>query len=504
LARKRKQQSKHRRNKKQRIMPSTESSEQPGPTARLSTWVAGLALEDIPGDIVTRAKYLVLDGIAAGLVGAHLPWSERAAKAIFELEPPGAATVIGWDYKLAPMSAALLNSSFIQGFELDDWRRDAPLHSNSIILPALFAAAQHTQQKIHSPASGADFLLATIAGFEVGPRIGLGLYGVHVLSTGWHSGAVFGPAAAAAAAVGKLLNLTPDQLEGAFGTACTQACGLMSAQFGSDVKRMQHGFAARNGLLAAVLAREGYTGIRGVFEQQYGGFLKQFSAGNGKDPQYRPEEVCKELGSLWRTEGISVKPYSAMAGTHSTVDCIRPLQELNPEKMQKTGNTKKIHIVMGEAAYKHGGWKAKRPLDTTGCQMSNAFVGATQLIHGYVLPAQFRSEMLNNDAVWKLVEVTECELSPHPDDPIGKQTVKIGFSDGQVLSHSVDAARGVKPPLSNDEIVEKFRMLTTDVIAAGLAAAAKIEKIVLELESLEDVSKLVELLLGGMTKNPIA
>src|ERR1700712_2265733 len=102
---------------------------------------------------------------------------------------------------------------------------------------------------------------------------------------GWHSGAVFGPSAAATAA-SKLMHLPANLIEDAVGIACTQACGLMSAQFESDVKRMQHGFAARNGLLAAVLAKGGYVGIKKVYEREYGGFLDMFSKGNGKEPRF--------------------------------------------------------------------------------------------------------------------------------------------------------------------------------------------------------------------------
>lgn len=154
---------------------------------------------------------------------------------------------------ISPVQAALINSTFIQSFELDDWHMNAPLHSNAIIIPALFAAAQHTttsSKVTSSPISGANLLLSTIVGYETGPRVGLALHGSNMLSTGWHSGAVFGPPAAAAA-VSKMLEFEPGMIEDALGISCTQAGGLMSAQFESMVKRMQHGFAARNGLFAA-------------------------------------------------------------------------------------------------------------------------------------------------------------------------------------------------------------------------------------------------------------
>lgn len=211
------------------------------------------------------------------------------------------------DQKLSPLPAALLNSTWIQGFELDDYHQTAPLHSNSILLPALLAATQHKTIAKEPPITGADFLLATIIGYETGPRIGNALYGRAMLTRGWHSGAVFGPSASAAA-VSKLLKLPANQIEDALGIACTQAGGLMSAQYESMVKRMQHGFAARNGLFAALMARGGYKGIERVYEREYGGFLAQFGQGSGSTPEYLVEEVARQLGDVWLMEGSVVKP----------------------------------------------------------------------------------------------------------------------------------------------------------------------------------------------------
>ena len=487
-----------------RMSPVSTNEAASGPTEQLSRWTSTLTLDDIPEYVRTRTKYLMLDGLACGLVGAHLPWSEKAANAILDIESAGGdATVFGWGgRKATALSAALLNSTFIQGFELDDWHSEAPLHSNSILLPALFAAAEHARsQNPKISISGADILLATIVGYEVGPRVGLALHGTHILSTGWHSGAVFGPAASAAS-VGKLLRLNWAQLEDAFGIACTQACGLMSAQFGSEVKRMQHGFAARNGLMAALLARGGYVGIKRVFEQEYGGFLKQFSAGNGKNPQYMVDEVTKALGSKWQTEQVRVKPYASMAGTHPTIDCVRKLQELYPERMREEVNEiKKITIELAEAAFHHGGWKAVRPITSTGAQMSNSFVAATQIVHRQVLLEQFREDMLENGDVWRLVNITDCELAADLAGPRGRQTIVIEFNDGTVLRQRVDTARGVDPELSKEEILDKWRLLTKRII--DVETATQIESMVLDLDSKDDISLLFELM-GRLTKNPIA
>lgn len=397
------------------------------------------------------------------------------------------------------MSAALLNSTFIQGFELDDWHSDAPLHSNSIILPALFAATEQISNlKSGHTVSGKDLLLGTIVGYEVGPRVGLALYGGHILTMGWHSGAVFGPSAAAAS-VSKLLKLPANSIEDALGIACTQACGLMSAQYESDVKRMQHGFAARNGLLAALLARKGYIGIKKVYERPYGGFLAQFGKGNGQTPEYRTDEIAKDLGMIWQTTGIRVKPYAAMAGTHCTIDCIKALQERNPEQLKDLGGINSIKIELSEAAYHHGGWEAQRPLTSTGAQMSNAFVAATQLVDGQVLAAQFRHDCLDRDGIWALVNKTTCEFNQ--DFPKLQTRVKIHFTGGKpTLQHTMECPRGVDPPLSNDQVLEKWRLLTRDVIEP--ARAAEIEDLILNLEKCSDVMA-INTLMAGTTKNPI-
>ena len=219
-------------------MSGQDVSDPNGITGKLCSWAADLQLSQVPEKVQTRAKHIVLDGVGCALIGAHLPWSETAAKAVFDMEPAGSCSVFGWDKKLSGSAAVLLNSTFIQGFELDDYHSSAPLHSCALLLPALFAAVEQLRSSTPwaVPISGEAFLLATIIGLETGPRIGLALGGAKILSHGWHSGAVFG-GPSVALAVSKLLSLSRRQMEWAVGTACTQAGGLMSAQFGSMAKR---------------------------------------------------------------------------------------------------------------------------------------------------------------------------------------------------------------------------------------------------------------------------
>src|ERR1700733_1421573 len=153
-----------------------------GPTGRLASWVAGLTLHDIPQTVVERAKHLLLDGLGCGLIGAQLPWSRIATDAVLDLENSGDTVVIGTGKSTSGPAAAVLNGTFIQGFELDDFHPVAPVHSCSLVIPAVLSTAT----ALSRTTTGADFLLAAIIGLEVGPRVGYTLHGAQMLDRGRH------------------------------------------------------------------------------------------------------------------------------------------------------------------------------------------------------------------------------------------------------------------------------------------------------------------------------
>jgi aconitate decarboxylase len=171
------------------------ASDPAGPTGALATWLANTGFGQIPRAVRERATHLVLDGLGCALIGAQLPWSRTAVQAVLAMEGDGAVPLIGWGRTTSAPAAAVLNGTFIQGFELDDYFPPAPLHSTSLVLPALLS----TLGAGGRPVSGPRFLTAVIAGFETGTRVGLALHGPQMLSRGWHSGSVFGTHAAAAA-----------------------------------------------------------------------------------------------------------------------------------------------------------------------------------------------------------------------------------------------------------------------------------------------------------------
>jgi aconitate decarboxylase len=473
--------------------------ESDGATATLCKYYSALDLADIPDHVIERTKYLMLDGIGCGLVGTSAPWSEQLIAAVDAYEPPGVCTVFGQAEQYGPLAAALLNSSFIQATELDDYHSRYPVHGASISLPALFAAVESDMNKEPGNPrtfSGAEFLLAFIVGLESGPRVGAGLYGSDLLTRGWHSGPVFGTPAAAFAS-SKLLGLSPEYTESAVGIACTQAGGLMACQYEGMIKRVQHGFGSRNGLMGTLIARNGYLGILKVLERPFGGFLTMFSTGNGRSPQYKIKDVVEGLGSTWQIDAIRIKLHACVGGCHGQIEVLEQLQKDHPERFsrEELHNIKHISVWLSPPIFNHDGWVPdQRPLETTGAQMNAAYIGAVQLVDGQVLLAQFGAKTLDRDDVWELIHKTECFPSADFDKPDAYcgARVKIEFADGFAMEGRKDKPRGYEPPLSNAEIATKFRRLTADIMDEERVRA--IEQAVLGIAELDDVRALLRLL----------
>jgi 2-methylcitrate dehydratase PrpD len=461
---------------------SGQPTDPDGPTGRLCHWLAGFRLEDAPARARERAKALTLDGIACAIVGAQLPWSRTATEIVERFEGRGDRTIVGWDRQTSAPGAALLNGTFIQGFELDDYHPLGPLHSASLVLPALWAAAEGEPR-----VSGHRFLEAAMAGYEVGPRVGMALHGAQMLSRGWHSGAVFGTHAAAAA-VGRLLGLDAARFEDALGLAGTQSAGLMAAQYEAMCKRMHHGFSARNGLYSAILARGGYTGIKRVYERPYGGFLATF--GEGHDPD--ANQLTDGLGERWEVERIVIKPYAAMGAIHSPLDA---LFDAHGKRPLQAAEIARIVCEVSHPAYHHGWWLPERPLTPIGAQMNIGYALAVAVLDGAAMVRQFTPSRIDADDVWEMLARIEVKHDPAFDRPgvaHGRCRLTVHFTDGSNVVVERESSRAVATPQSNEEVAAKYRSLTDGLITAERQAA--IERMVMDLERLDDVRELMALL----------
>jgi 2-methylcitrate dehydratase PrpD len=260
----------------------------------------------------------------------------------------------------------------------------------------------------------------------------------------------------------------------------------MAAQFEAMSKRMHHGLAARNGFYAAGLAAAGYTGIKRVFEREYGGFLSVF--GEGHDPD--ASLLTGQLGERWETELIMVKSYAAMGGLHGAIECACGIRKsIAPQDISR------VDITVGETVYKHGWWRPERPLTPIGAQMNIGYATAAALLDGNVLPEQFTPGRLDADDIWALIDVTDVHLDEALHDaPITERfrtDVAVTTTDGIVHRSRVDQPHGAPgDPVTNAELVAKFHALAVRV--TDRARAAAIERAVMRLEDLDDVTDLIE------------
>lgn len=457
----------------------------PGPTRVLARFLARTSLSDIPAEVIVRAKHLMLDGFGCALLSARLDWSQRAVDALRALDGDGCASVWGWKLKVPPTSAALLNGTFISGFELDDYHPLGVVHSGACALPAVLGTAE-----LLGGVDGKRLLESAILGLEVGPRMGMAMGGMQLVNRGWHCGAVYGVLSGVAGA-GKVRRLNEDQFEDAIGTAATQACGLMSAQFESMVKRMHSGMAARSGVLSAALAESGFTGIKRVLEREFGGYASTFC---GVDP-FDLSRLTDGIGERWEVLRITVKPaYAAMAGTHSAIEAALQLRAMPGFSIDRI---REIRIGTNEAMLHHGGFALERPATTMGAQMSHRYVVAVTLIDGSPSVPQFSPERIDRADVWKLIE----RIHPYLDADIESRgeagrwgsKVTVTFTDGRTEEVAVPYPKGgAKFPLSNEDIVRKYDRLAALVMEPQ--HAQQLKDAVLALEDCKDIGELSALL----------
>jgi len=163
-------------------------------TRRIAEFVSQLSYDQIPTPVRERLKLLILDSLGCAIYGAQLEWCRILRQTLEQLDQTRDASIWGTDRKLSSDHAALVNGTQVQGFELDDVHREGILHVGAVTLPALIALAETRAQL-----SGKDFITAALAGYEIGPRVGLCMGPQHI-GQGWHSGATVGVFAAAAAA----------------------------------------------------------------------------------------------------------------------------------------------------------------------------------------------------------------------------------------------------------------------------------------------------------------
>lgn len=278
-------------------------------SAQLAAFAANLRYEDIPAPVLRRAEDLLLDCLASILAGA----SARAVQAIDRYAAAmgpadGPSEVLITRRRTTPLFAAMVNAAAAHVVEQDDVHNGSVFHPAAVVFPPALAVAQALG------ASGRDLLTAAVAGYEVGIRVGefLGRSHYKIFHTTGTAGTL-----AAAVTTGRLLGLTPEQMLHALGSAGTQAAGLWEfLRDAADSKQLHTAKAAADGITAAYLAQEGFTGARHILEGPQG-----MAAGMSTDAD--PSRLCDRLGQRWALAETSFKFHASCRHTHPAADALQ-------------------------------------------------------------------------------------------------------------------------------------------------------------------------------------
>jgi aconitate decarboxylase len=450
-------------------------------TRAIAQFVSGLRYEDIPGEVITRIKLLILDSLGCALYGSVLEWSRILRATLGALDSTDGCRVWGTAERLSAPHAALVNGTLIQSFELDDVHRQGVLHVGAVTLPPLFAVTES-----HSELSGRDFLRAAVAGYEIGPRVGKCMGPQHI-GQGWHSGATVGVFSAAAGA-SSALGLSADQTVHALGIAGTQSAGLMAAQYGAMVKRMHAGRAAQSGLYAALLAQNGFTGIVDVFESPYGGFCTTFSRSSDR---FDLSQLSSHLGREWETLRVSLKFYACVGSNHTTLDAIRTMQARRPFGPD---DIDEIVVHGSHVTVEHVGWPYQ-PQGLTSAQLNLPFCVATLLLEGDVFVDQFSEDLVEDPGRIALSRKVRVEHDPaitaRGSNFRHMVRVEVKLKDRTRVEETVEAPRGSEQSFASEaDIVGKFLKLATHTV--GRQQADRIVELVLGADKLvrtEDIAQ---------------
>ena len=277
--------------------------------AALAAFAANLRLSDVPAPVVLRAQELMVDWLGSALAGKGARPVEAIVRFAEAMGPAdGPSEILIRRRGTSPLLAAMANGAASHFAEQDDVHNGSVFHPATVVFPPALAAAQA------EGASGAEFLAACIAGYEVGIRVGefLGRSHYKVFHTTGTAGTL-----AAAAAVGRLLRLAPAQMIDALGSAGTQSAGLWEfLRDGADSKQLHTAHASAAGLAAAYLARDGLTGAKRILEGAQG-----LAAGMSSDAD--PSRLDDRLGTRWALAETSFKFHAACRHTHPAADALQ-------------------------------------------------------------------------------------------------------------------------------------------------------------------------------------
>jgi 2-methylcitrate dehydratase PrpD len=420
-------------------------------SSELTDFASGLRFDDLPAEVIEKAKGLILDSVGIQLAASTTPWCQAVHQYVVEVEStPGPCTLVASGIRVRPGAAALYNGICAHGFELDEMQPGAGVHCGCVIVPTALAMAEHEN------ASGEDLLVWVVLGFEVMTRIGLSCSPT-MLVRGHHGTGAVGSIASAAVA-GVALRLSPDRLVSAIGIGAFQAAGLLEGTIsGGELKRLSGGMGAANGIRAALLAQHGLGAPASMIDGDLG-FGRAFS------DDFRVEEVTRDLGTKWHILDSRYKWYAQDGFIQPMTQAIDELLRRQPIDVAEIDE---IVIGTNKFATKITG-TIREPQDVTGAQFSAPFSVALRLVKGGAGFADYTEANLRDPEVRALSARVRLVV----DDALDKKlmfargaSLEIKLRNGQRHTQRVDMLAELDPA----GLREKYRKLATVVLDSSRA-----------------------------------
>jgi 2-methylcitrate dehydratase PrpD len=445
-------------------------------TRTVAYFAAGLRYEDIPEEVVEKAKDCILDQIGVELIGSTLECNKIAYRYVVGMGGKAESTIVNYGTKVLALDAAFVNATFGQGCELDDVGFGSGGHLSAGTVPVALALCEKT------PVSGREVIASVVAGCDVMYRM---LFAVRPSANrrGFHSHGIAGPFAAAATA-GRSLKLTEEEMVNAFGIAGSHSAGSTEYDLtGGEVKRIHAGLAARAGIQSAMLAQLGLTGPPTIIEGERG-FCRVFA------DRYNLSSITENLGADFKIMRTWFKIYPCVSTVQGAIDALTLLIErdhIRPEEVQE------IQVGLSETAAMHGG-AIYEPRDVTSAQFSLPFSLALRLLKNANDLSHYMDENLWRDpGLLALANKVKIYGDPQATgDRNYSVKIEIKLLDGRTPQIYQEFPRGCpRNPVTRNELRNKFKKL-----ASAVLSTSRIEEVVEKVdrfEKLNDVSTIVPL-----------
>jgi 2-methylcitrate dehydratase PrpD len=448
-------------------------------TRALAGFASRLSFENLSPQLVQSFKKFLLDAIGCGLHGASLPWGRIVNRWVTDQEGKRESTLWRQQFQGPCANVALGLGVMIHSFDFDDYHH-AKIHPGAAVIPAAVTVGEALG------ASGKDVLTAMAAGYETMIRVSLATGPNASRLKGWHLTGTTGTFGAAAAA-GRLIGLSAEDMASALGMAGTQSAGLWAfLADGAMSKRFHPGRASQSGVMAALLARGGFRGPTQILEAPDGGFCRATS------DQFDLSCITERLGERFHCGEVNIKPYACCASSHSAVDAVLELKRrytFSPKDVERI-KVKTASGVQMQCGFDY------RPLGVVQAQMSLQYIVAVTLLEDTALLDQFSEKKIADPKVLDLARRVEIVVDPEIDRIYPEcypNRVEIMLKDGNRFETRVDYAAGsFQRPLGFNDVAAKFRSLAASDVSPE--RADRIIQSVVHLEETTDIRDLTRLL----------